>query len=347
MRSGIGSAHFLSSVFVCVLFSLLFSDPAVVYGDSAEPKRVLIVQSYNPEYVWCQNINQGIRDGLQGLNIAYETYYLDAKRVPDPKKLTEKGDEIGRKIERFAPDVVIAADDAAQEYVVVPFLKNKQRPQVVFCGVNAPPAKYGFPTSNVSGIRERWHYREAFALLKKLMPEVKSVAFFVDASESGGYVVNDLKEDLAANGPYSLEVVAADTVRTFQQWQQMVLKYQTAADSLAMGLYQTLIDERTGKVASPDEVMAWVDSVNKLPTIGFSDIAIEHGLMCGVLEAGHEQGYLAGAMAREVLGNGLKAGELPMRINDKGVILVNLKMAERLHVNIPYEIIEAAGAVIK
>jgi len=347
MRSGIGSARFLSSVFMFALSVLLLFDPAAGYGDSAEPKRVLIIQSYNPEYIWCQNINHGIREGLQGLNIAYETYYLDAKRAPDPEKLAAAAADIASKIERLAPDVVIAADDAAQEYVVVPFLKDKPGPQVIFCGVNAPPAKYGFPASNVSGIRERWHYREAFALLKKLMPAVKNVAFFVDASESGGYVVDDLKEDLAANGPYALEVVTAETVRTFQQWQRMVLKYQDSADSLAMGLYQTLIDERTGKVASPDEVMAWTNSVNKLPTVGFSDIAMEHGLMCGVLEAGHEQGYLAGILARDVMNKGMKAGELPMRINDKGVILVNLRTAERLRVNIPYEIIEAAGAVIQ
>jgi ABC-type uncharacterized transport system substrate-binding protein len=347
MRSGIGSAHILSSVFPCVFFLLLLSGPTLVYGDSVKPKRVFIVQSYNPEYIWCQNINNGIVEGLQGLNVQFETHYLDAKRVPDPNRLAETGKDIRRKIAGFDPDVVIAVDDAVQTHVIVPFLRDKTKPQVVFCGLNAPPAKYGYPASNVSGIRERWHYREAFALLKKLMPTVKSVAFFVDASESGGYVVDDLKEDLAAHGPYALDVVTAETVRTFQHWQQMVLKYQTKADSLAMGLYQTLIDEKTGRVVSPDEVMAWTNSVNKLPTIGFSDIAMEHGLMCGVLEAGHEQGYLAGAMARDVLNKGIRAGELPMRINDKGVILVNLKTAERLHVDIPFEIIEAAGAVIK
>ena len=345
MRSGINSAYFYSPFFLLVLF-FIHASGSVAQPDRAKPKRVLIVQSYDPEYVWCKNINRGVNDALQDLVVQYETYYLDAKRVPDTKKLASVGADIGKKIELFDPDVVVAVDDAAQQYVVIPFLKDKVRPQVIFCGMNAPPDKYGFPASNVSGIRERWHYREGFALLKKLVPAVKSVAFFVDASESGGYVVDDLREDSAEHGPYVLTMATAETVRTFQQWQQMVIKYQTRADSLAMGLYQTLIDERTGKVVPPDEVMAWTNSVNTLPTLGFSDIAMEHGLMCGVLESGHEQGYLAGTMARDVLTKAMRAGKMPMRINDKGLVLVNLKTAERLHVDIPFEIIEAAGAVI-
>jgi ABC-type uncharacterized transport system substrate-binding protein len=346
MRSGFCSACLLSTLFIAALIFFIHPSAAATQADSVKSKRILIVQSYDPEYVWCQNINQGISDGLHGLKVQYETYYLDAKRLPDSKRLAEVGADIGRKIASFDPDVVIAVDDAAQQYVVVPFLKNKSRPQVVFCGVNAPLAKYGFPASNVSGVRERWHCREGFALLKKLLPSVKSVAFFVDASESGGYVVDDLREDLAANGPFALTVATAETVRTFQQWQRMVLTYQTQADSLAMGLYQTLIDEKTGKVVPPDEVMAWTNSVNKLPSIGFSDIAMEHGLMCGVLESGKEQGFLAGTMARDVLTRGKRAGEMPLRINVKGVVLVNLKTAERLKVDIPFEIIEAAGAVV-
>lgn len=346
MRSGYCTACFLSTFLIAALIFFVHPAAAATHADSVKAKRILIVQSYDPEYVWCQNINQGINDSLQGLDVQYETYYMDAKRLPDSKRLVDIGVDIGRKIEHFDPDVVIAVDDAAQQYVVVPFLKNKPKPEVVFCGVNAPLATYGFPASNVSGIRERWHYREAFALLKTLVPRVKSVAFFVDASESGGYVVDDLREDFAKNGPYALALATAETVRTFQQWQQMVLKYQTQADSLALGLYQTLIDEKTGKVVPPDEVMAWTNSVNKLPTIGFSDVAMEHGLMCGVLESGKEQGLLAGTMARDVLAGGKRAGEMPVRINDKGVVLVNLKTAERLNVDIPFGIIEAAGAVI-
>jgi hypothetical protein len=43
----------------------------------------------------------------------------------------------------------------------------------------------------------------------------------------------------------------------------------------------------------------------------------------------------------------LKAGGLPVRINQKGVVVVNLKTAERLEIILPFAIIEAAGVVVK
>jgi ABC-type uncharacterized transport system substrate-binding protein len=66
-----------------------------------------------------------------------------------------------------------------------------------------------------------------------------------------------------------------------------------------------------------------------------------------VLESGHEQGYLAGAMAREVLALGVAAGRLPTRRNNKGIVLLNLKTAERLGLRLPYSLIESAGVVIQ
>ncbi len=52
-------------------------------------------------------------------------------------------------------------------------------------------------------------------------------------------------------------------------------------------------------------------------------------------------------MARQVLERGLAAGGLPVRLNTKGIVVVNLRTADRLKVQIPFEIIEAAEVVLK
>jgi ABC-type uncharacterized transport system substrate-binding protein len=309
--------------------------------------RVFILQSYNPEYVWTQNINQGIRDALAGLLVDYEYFYLDAKRQPDPKRLQSAGEEALRRIRQWAPQVVVSVDDAAQALVVAPHLKGLASPQVVFCGVNAPLSLYGFPATNVSGVRERWHYREGFALLKRIAPSLRRVTFLVEESESGRFVLEDLREEERRGGPFALELAEASTVKTFQEWQRLILRRQSPADALALGLYNTLKDEATGRVVSPDDVMAWTNSANTRTTLGFSDIAKDHGLLCGVLESGHEQGFLAGSLARTVLTQGVAAGSLPVEINVRGVVLVNLKTAARLGIKVPYEIIEAAGVVLQ
>lgn len=319
-------------------------------GDGApvrDFKRVFVLHSYNPEYIWTQHINEGIVEALGGLEVVFDYLYLDAKRHPAPKQLEKAAKRAMDAIRRFDPDVVIAADDAAQAYVVVPFLKDKPRPQVVFCGVNAPPSIYGFPASNVSGVRERWHYREGVALLKRLDPSARTIAFLTDASESSEYVIQDMQEDLRLYGPYALEFKRVEGVGSYQQWQKRILEFQASVDTLALGIYHSLRDESTGKVVPPEQVMAWTNSVNALPTLGFADYALDHEILCGVLESAHEQGYLAGTMALKTLSEQIAAGKLPMLINDTGIVMLNLKTAERLHIDIPYEIIEAAGAVIQ
>lgn len=310
-------------------------------------QRVLVVHSYNPGYIWTDTLAQGIHDALHGTKIALETHYLDAKRDHEPESLAAKARDILQRIEQWRPQVVIATDDAAQVYLTQPFLKGRPWPQVIFCGVNAPLSTYGFPAANVSGVREHWHFRESFTLLKKLAPRATRIAMLSDGSETSTHVLADLAQDKRQNGRYALTLAASEQVETYQQWQRKVLGFQSSADALALGLYHSLRDERTGEVVPPETVMAWTMSANRLPSVGFTDYAVGGGLLCGVLESAHEQGYLAGLMARQVLGKGLSAGALPVRTNVRGTVLLNLKTAERLVLRIPFELIQAAGITIK
>ncbi|MGE4553808.1 MAG: ABC transporter substrate-binding protein [Desulfovibrionaceae bacterium] len=315
--------------------------------DGSGRTRVLVVQSYDPGYLWPQSINQGIADALRGQDVTIETIYLDAKRHADPARLRQAAAGALRRIEAEHVAVVIAVDDPAQEYLVAPRLMGRARPQVIFCGVNAPLQHYGYPAGNVSGVQERWHFRQGFELLAHIAPSLRRVVFLTEDSESGRYVREDLLERQRQGGPYALAVVGAETIRTFQQWQARVLWWQDHTDALALGIYNALVDETTGRVVPAKQVMAWTNAVNHLPTLGFSDLAREYGLLCGVLESGHEQGYLAGVMVRELLVRGVPAGRLPPRVNSRGVVLLNLRAAERLGLHISFELIEAAGVVLQ
>ena len=309
--------------------------------------RVFVVHSYHSEYIWVQAISQGIKESLHSLKPRIETFYLDAKHDLDPQSLRAKAQGILERIEADKPQVVISVDDPAQTYLVEPHLKGRASPQVIFCGVNAPLAKYGFPAQNVSGVRERWHFREGFSLMREIAPKARRVLFLTDESESSSYVLADLKEDRRLGGPFGRLQVDTAQVGTFQQWQRKVLASQTKADVLAMGVYLSLRDEQTGKVVPADSVNAWTQKANKLPTLGFADYVLGHGQLCGVLESGHEQGALAGGMARQVLQRGVKAGSLGVVINQKGIVVLNLKTAERQGIIIPFALIQAAGVVLQ
>lgn len=322
--------------------------PAQYTADQKTTPHVIVVHSYSPDYVWSQAISQGIQEALHaGGKTTLETLYFDAKRDHDPESLRVKAQAFLARIKDTAPAVVICVDDAAQALLAAPFLKDRAGPQVIFCGVNAPLSVYGFPAANVSGVRERWHLREGFALLKKISPSLRTAVLLLDDTESAGYIAKDLQADLKQSGPFALKIVGVEQIRTFQQWQRRVRYHQSRTGALALGMYHALTDETTGRVVPADTVNAWTSSVNRLPTLGFADYAVGHGLLCGVLESGREQGLLAGSMARQVLEKKIAAGSLPVRTNQKGIVFVNLKTADRLGLSIPYEIINAAGVVIK
>jgi ABC-type uncharacterized transport system substrate-binding protein len=339
----------LASLLLLALLPLTLCMGAAAFAQEPahEPKTplVFIVHSYDAGYVWSQGISQGIREALRG-KAHLDTFYLDVKQNPDPESLRAKAEHILARIEALRPQVVIAADDAAQQHFVAPYLKGRATPQVIFCGVNAPPSLYGFPARNVSGVRGRWHFRQGFGLLKAIAPKVTRIVFLTDGSESSSYVLGDLRDDQRQHGDFAMRV-RVEQADSFQQWQAKVRGSQKNAHALAVGIYHALRDERTGKTVSPEEVIAWTNTANKLPSLGFSDYAIRHGQLCGVLGSAQEQGTLAGAMARTVLERGVTAGSLPLRVNQTGIVLVNLKTAERLGIVIPFAIIEAAGVVVK
>jgi len=307
---------------------------------------ILVVQSYSKAYPWSLQLNLGLEEALKGTKVSIKTFYMNAKIHGDTASLTQKAKEAMEIIEREKPLVVVACDDAVQEYLVVPYLKGRTTPQVIFCGVNAPLAKYGYPAANVSGVHERLYVRETLGLLKEIDLEIKTAMLLTDGSETSAYVVDDMRNDLRRSGTFSVQIKSVSTVKTIQEWKREVLRTQTRTDALLIALYHTLVDERTGQVIPADEIMAWTSANNKLPTAGLVDFSVNHDLLCGVLESGHEQGYLAGGMVREVLA-GTPAGQLPVRLNKRGVIALNLKTAKRLNIAIPYHLIESAGSVVK
>ena len=311
----------------------------------AAEHRVLIVHSYHPEYSWVARMNAGISAVLNDAYVKTETVYMDAKRSPSPSQLTKAARKVWEKVQTFKPDVVLACDDAAQQYFVVPHLRGKSSPQVIFCGVNEDPVKYGYPASNVSGVLERMHYRQSFALLKVILPAVQRVAYVSDDSDTGRAIASGMMKDMF-RAPYCVEVGPVELVRTFAQWKQAVLGIKDFVDAFALPVYHVLLNEETGKIATPGEVMDWTLSACGKPTVGFLSFAEEEGVMCGVLESGYEQGFEGARMVMQVLDDKSPAGVLPIRTTAQGYAMVNLRSAERLGVLVPYEVIEAAAHVV-
>ena len=78
-------------------------------------KKVLLLHSCNPEYIWVEHLNQGIVKGLaeeryfDGRNTAIKYFYMDTKRKADEGWKRHIAGEAVETIRRMKPDVVIGA----------------------------------------------------------------------------------------------------------------------------------------------------------------------------------------------------------------------------------------------
>jgi ABC-type uncharacterized transport system substrate-binding protein len=313
----------------------------------AKRKRVLVLHSYHPEFVWVQDVNKGIVQGLleerfeEGKNLNLEYFYMDTKRKSDEKWKLEVAGQAKARIATLKPDVVIAVDDNAQKYVVKDLANGG--PPFVFLGVNANPMDYGYlrsleaPGGQVTGSIERERFEQSLALLRKLIPEVTNLAVLCDDGPTGKPIVARIQQKAPLLG---VNIVATKQTGSFHEWQRFVRQVQNQADALLVILYHTLKDD-AGKSIHENRVLSWTINNNQLPDLGFWSWAVEGGLLCSEAISGYQQGHYAATVAAYVL-MGQSAGEFPVDKPQRGEICINLARAKMLGIEIPYELARTA-----
>jgi ABC-type uncharacterized transport system substrate-binding protein len=299
--------------------------------------KVLIVHSYNPEYVWVQRINVGIMKELADLPVEMKIFYMYTKRKSDEALRVAAGKEATKIVAEWKPDIVIASDDAAQRYFASQYAGNGKLP-VVFCGVNGDVKDYGYPARNVTGVLERPYFEETLKFLAVLRPGFKRIAII---SEDSSTAELDSRFVRTANPPF--EVQSYTTCKDFDEWQKAVKDAQDKADAIGICTYHSVKRTGTNENMPPAEIMRWTIDNSALPVVGFLDFVVENGALCGVVESAEEQGLRAGQLAKMILG-GRRASEFP--IVEGGVHgrkMINIDTAQKLGIAVPdylYKLVE-------
>lgn len=157
----------------------------IVAGFSPEAlaeKKCLHIASYHEGYAWQAAIDKGVDDVLQG-KCTVQRFYMDTKREPAPEAAQKKGLEAKALIESWQPDIVIASDDNASRYVIMPYFKDSAIP-VVFTGVNWTVDEYGYPYSNATGMTELAPIKQAFQQIQRIVANPQKGACFLPNLES-------------------------------------------------------------------------------------------------------------------------------------------------------------------
>lgn len=328
-------------VFVFLVMGLLFSGVSLAF-DLAE-KRVLVVHSYHEtQKGHVVEMTQGIEEAFAGSGVEIRYVHMDTKRKIDLAWKKKAGQMAVKAVDEFNPAVVIAMDDNAQTYFVTTVMDRKNAPAFVFGGVNADMSVYGYPRTNVTGVLERPNIQESLDLLLKIRPGIKKILMIADKSRT-----TDLFNAYCKELDLPVTVVGYVQPLTLEDWEKTVMEYRDKVDAFGVYVLRTIQKEAGNPDLVPEAQL--VDVLNQkggLPTVGFFDTAAASGILCGISVSMKEQGYVAGAMALEIL-EGKKPSDFIIGPTHRGRIQLNLKTAEALGIDVAYRIISKADVVVK
>jgi ABC-type uncharacterized transport system substrate-binding protein len=264
--------------------------------------------------------------------------YLDTKYHFN--HAAERAAEAYRFYQEFQPDGVLAVDDDAQSFFVVPYLKNKVIIPVVFCGVNAEPEQYGYPASNVTGVLERAHFRESIAFLRQLVPKVRNICYLIADNPTGRSYYDQLTREAAT---YLLEPAAIRVVGTLEDAVTVSRQLAKTCDSLFVTTLEGVKDDSGSPLSEKEVFPVLVRSFNK-PVIGVNAFSIRFGLLCAVVKSSHEQGGLAARMLLAAM-QGTPLSSLPVTRNSGGKRMINVTVMKEMGIKARLVVLRGAELV--
>jgi ABC-type uncharacterized transport system substrate-binding protein len=287
---------------------------------------VLFIDSYHEGYFWSDMIRKGVMDVFAEKGGTVTPIHMDTKRNTSEAFKKAAGVAVRDHIEAHPYDVVIAADDNASKYVIMPFYKNADLP-VVFCGVNWDASVYGYPYANATGMVEVSPIQLALKHLRPLAGGDR-IAILLSDHTTGRKNLESFKQIL------KMTFAAEAFVSTFEDWKQNFLDLQTKADMLFLSA--------PGGIAGWDDAEAerFILSNARIP-IGTDEPEYKRLALLGVAKIPEEHGEYAAALALKILA-GASPSDFPVVKSKRGDLVLNMKIAQKLGIRFPFELVKMA-----
>jgi len=315
---------------ITIGFLFIVSFASAGFAKGYNGKKVLFVDSYHEGYAWSDGIAEGVQKTLEGTGVELKIVRMDTKRNTGDAFKKEAAAKVKATIEAFKPDVVIVADDNASKYLVVPYFKDADLP-FVFCGVNWDAAVYGYPYKNVTGMLE---VTPTPQILEQLRPYAKGDRMGMIAPD----IATARKEADNYRKIFGYEVTDY-YAKDFEDWKKGFTELQGKVDMLILesdgGLYKD----------HADEMKAFVEANTRIPTGTAYDFMSSYALLT-YAKVAQEQGIWSAETALRIL-DGTSPAEIPLVKNEKGVLIINIRIAKKIGAEIPFEILESADKVIE
>jgi ABC-type uncharacterized transport system substrate-binding protein len=308
---------------------------------SAEQKKLLYVNSYHKGYLWSDDIEKGLLKALSiklrddgtfdisKSSVSIKMIRMDTKRNKGEKFKKQAALKVKKIIEKWQPDIVVASDDNAAKYLIVPYFKGSELP-IVFCGLNYSAAEYGFPASNITGMIEVAPNLHVLESLRKYA-KGERVGYL------GGNVLTRQKEYEWLSRKEGIEFAGVKLVESFEQWKAAYLELQDSVDMLLM------VSPVSVKDWDREKALKFIFKHSKIPS-GTTLLHTTPYVLVGHVKIAEEQGWWAGKTALKIL-DGTPPAQIPVVRNQSSRLYLNMKLAEKLGIKFPMDLIKDATFV--
>ncbi len=289
--------------------------------------KCLYVSSYHKGYEWNDGIERGLESVLKS-KCEIDKFYMDTKRNQDEEYGKKQGLAAKDYILATNPDIVIAADDNASRYLVMPHFRNSSIP-FIFCGVNWTIDEYGYPYTNTTGMIEVAPIAQTLKTIKDvhktpLQGVYLSSDVFTEHKDFERYRSLFAKQSVELSGVF---------VTTMKDWKDFYVKAQEE-DFIILGNNAGINDwERK-------EVIEHVMNTSNTFSITNYEWMIPYA-MFAITKQAEEQGEWAGQVALAILDR-LAISNIPVVVNRKTNTYVNPTLSKAAGILIPADLFHKA-----
>ena len=281
------------------LFWLLLSCPVI----AREPPRILLLNSYHPQYQWTYELVNGVRDELDGVLPAENLHieYMDARRfVDDDDYVALLNQLLFYKYREISPDIVISSDDAAFYFLLEYSEQLFGEVPVVFGGVNVYSPSLLDGRAQFVGILEGMDIAGNLALIRRLQPDIERIILLGDTTGLGGKMVRRAREIQQSwqNDP-ELKQIRLDIWDHYSL--EELWRLASQVDGRSALLMLAVHKDRDGHYFSFDKHLPRLSEISSAPIYGmWGGLMIGHGVLGGRMNDPYQHGRSMASIARRV-----------------------------------------------
>ncbi|WP_027340744.1 ABC transporter substrate-binding protein [Halonatronum saccharophilum] len=191
------------------------------------------------------------------------------------------------------------------------------------------------PGSNLTGTSDLTPVKEQLELIQRIKPDVQRVGILYNAGESNSVVQVDLAQKAADE--LGLELVKA-TVSSSNEVYQSAQSLDGRVDAIYIPTDNTVISAIQSVVSVANE--------SNIPLVVGEDNAVEEGALATVGINYYQLGRQTAKMAIEVF-EGADTAQMPIQYLENTDLVINLKAAQAMGIELDEELIKEAKRVIE